>query len=83
MLHETYHLPSLVGFFHQGIRSCFRGTLQEVGLSSDASDFLVGEEFPDTVTCEDEEFIVCLDLVLDYLYTKVKEKAQRLDTYQD
>ena len=68
MFHVTYNLPSLVGFFHQGVGGCLWGTLEEVGLSGDAGDILIGEEFPDTVTCEDEEFIVWLDLVLDYLY---------------
>jgi len=69
VLHETYHFPSLVSFFHQGVGGSFWGTLEEVGLSSDAGDFLIREEFPDTVTCKDEELIICLDLVLDYFYS--------------
>lgn len=77
MIHETYHFPSLVGFFHESVGGSFRGTLGEVGISSNTSDFLIREKFPDTITCEDEELIVCLDLILDYLYSKVRERALR------
>jgi hypothetical protein len=69
LLNEAYHLPSLVGFFHEGVSGSFRGTFEEIGLSSDSCDFLIREEFPDTITCEDEELIICLDLVLDYFYS--------------
>ena len=65
----TYNLPSLVGFFYQGVSGSFWCTLEEERLSGDAGNFLIREEFPDTVTCEDQELIVCLDLVLDYLYS--------------
>ncbi len=68
MLHKTYNLPSLVGFFHQGVGGSFWGTLEEVGFSGDTGDILIREEFPDTVTCEDEKLIVWLDLVLNYFY---------------
>lgn len=64
----TYNFPSLVGFFHQGVGGSFWGTLKKVGLSGDSGNFFIREEFPDTVTCEDEELIVCLDFILNYLY---------------
>ena len=65
----TYNLPSLVGFFHKGVGGSFWCALEVERLSSDAGNFLIREEFPDTVTCEDQKLIVCLDLVLDYLYS--------------
>ena len=64
----TYNLPSLVGFFHQGVGGSFWCALEVERLSGDSGNFLIREEFPDTVTSEDQELIVRLDLVLDYLY---------------
>jgi hypothetical protein len=77
VFYVTYNLPSLVGFFHQSVCGSFWGTFEEEGLSGDAGDFLIREEFPDTITCKDEELIICLDLVLDYLYSKDKNGASK------